>query len=61
MGAETQDSEIMKSFSVVWAGGLLPQTVLVILIVMSMVTWFITFTKLWEQRSLNKQYGDIQK
>jgi biopolymer transport protein ExbB len=62
MGAETPDqNEILKSFSVVWAGGLLPQTVLVTLVLMSMVTWFITFTKLWEQRSLNKQYSDVQK
>jgi biopolymer transport protein ExbB len=62
MGAETKESnELLQSFQVVWAGGIVPQTVLILLLLMSMVTWFITFTKLWEQRTLNKQYADVQK
>jgi len=62
MGAQNQDSgDFIKAFTVVWAGGILPQAVLVTMLLMSMVTWFITFTKMWEQRSLNKQYADVQK
>jgi biopolymer transport protein ExbB len=64
MGAESQSesqSEVLKLFDTVWAGGIIPQMIFVILVVMSMVSWFITFTKMFEQRALNKQYGDIQR
>jgi biopolymer transport protein ExbB len=60
MGAETTN-EFLKSFNTVWEGGIIPQIILVTLTMMSVVSWFITITKLFEQRSLNKQYGDIQK
>jgi biopolymer transport protein ExbB len=62
MGAEAQaESEFLKVFNTVWEGGIIPQTIGVTLLLMSIVTWFITFTKIFEQRELNKQYGDIQK
>jgi biopolymer transport protein ExbB len=60
MGAESQN-EFLKTFHTVWDGGIIPQMILVILLIMSMVSWFITFTKVLEQRGLNKQYADIQK
>jgi biopolymer transport protein ExbB len=60
MGAESQN-EFLKTFNTVWDGGIIPQMILIILLIMSMVSWFITFTKVLEQRGLNKQYADIQK
>lgn len=61
MGADVTQSEWLKVFHVVWEGGIIPQLILIILALMSMGSWFITITKLLEQRTLNKQYGDIQK
>lgn len=61
MAAETQQNELLKSFNVVWEGGIIPQIILITLTTMSVVSWFITITKILEQRSLNKQYADIQK
>jgi biopolymer transport protein ExbB len=60
MGAESQN-EFLKVFHTVWGGGIIPQMILVTLLLMSMFSWFITITKMLEQRTLNKQYGDIQK
>jgi len=61
MGAETQNTNgLTESFQSIVDGGALPITVAVILLIMSMVSWFITLTKMWEQRSLNKQYADVQ-
>jgi biopolymer transport protein ExbB len=62
MAAETQQaSEVMKMFDVILTGGPVSITISVTLGLMSMVCWFITITKMLEQRSLNKQYGDIQR
>lgn len=61
MGADTTQNELLKSFHVVWEGGIIAQIILIILAIMSVVSWFITITKMLEQRTLNKQYNDIQK
>jgi biopolymer transport protein ExbB len=63
MGAETHatENELLASFEVVWEGGIIPQILLIILAIMSIVSWFITITKMFEQRTLNKQYADIQR
>jgi biopolymer transport protein ExbB len=61
MATETQSNEFLHSFAVVWEGGIVPQVILIIMIIMSMLTWFITITKMWEQRKLNKQYLEVQK
>ena len=45
-----------------WAqGDIVAKTVLVILVVMSMASWFIMFTKLWDQRRVRKQYEQTEK
>jgi biopolymer transport protein ExbB len=62
MAAETQQpSEFLKMFQTIIDGGPVPQTILAVLGLMSVVSWFITITKMLEQRTLNKQYGDIQR
>lgn len=43
------------------AGGPVTVTVFTILVVMSAVSWFIIFTKLWDQRRLAKQHLEVQK
>jgi biopolymer transport protein ExbB len=62
MAAETQQADdFMKLFHTIWGGGIVSQATFVILGVMSLLTWFITITKMFEQRSLNKQYSDVQR
>lgn len=42
-------------------GDMVSKAVFVILVVMSAVSWFIIFTKLWDQRRLNKQHEEVVK
>ena len=59
---DTQNPEgILSSIQVVWENGPLSQAIVIILGLMSILCWFITITKMWEQRALNKQYGEVQK
>ena len=45
-----------------WAqGDFVAKGTLIILVVMSLVSWYIIFTKLWDQRRLRKQYEQTQK
>jgi biopolymer transport protein ExbB len=45
-----------------WAqGDIVAKSTLIILVVMSMVSWFIMFTKLWDQRRVRKQYEQTEK
>jgi biopolymer transport protein ExbB len=45
-----------------WAqGDIVAKTTLIILVVMSMVSWFIIFTKLWDQRRVRKHYEQSEK
>jgi biopolymer transport protein ExbB len=60
MAAETQTENPM-SVMVIWEQGLLSQSILIILSLMSLLTWFITITKWWEQRRLKKQYAEVMK
>lgn len=43
------------------AGGPVTIGTFAILVIMSAVSWFILFTKLWDQRRLAKQYEQVQK
>ncbi len=62
MGAETQQvNEVVKMYELLAEGGIVTVFLSVTLGLMSMATWFITITKMWEQRTLNKQYTDVQK
>ena len=58
MAAETQaPNEFLKMFQTIIDGGLISQTVLVILGVMSIVSWFITITKMLEQKPVAEVGG----
>jgi biopolymer transport protein ExbB len=62
MAADTQQaSQFVDMFHTVIGGGIVPQTIGTMLALMSMLSWFITITKMFEQRSLNKQYADVQR
>jgi biopolymer transport protein ExbB len=61
MAAETTAIENPYGLATIWEQGPVSQTIFVILAIMSMLTWFITITKWFEQRKLKKQYAEIQK
>jgi biopolymer transport protein ExbB len=61
MAVETQAAENPMSLMVIWEQGPLSQGILIVLSIMSLLTWFITITKWWEQRRLKKQYADVMK
>jgi biopolymer transport protein ExbB len=42
-------------------GDFVAKGTLIILVIMSLVSWYIIFTKLWDQRRLAKQYEQTQK
>jgi biopolymer transport protein ExbB len=42
-------------------GDFVAKGTLIILVIMSLVSWYIIFTKLWDQRRLSKQYEQTQK
>jgi biopolymer transport protein ExbB len=42
-------------------GGLITQTLLAIMFFMSLYSWFIIFTKLWDQKNLNKSAKVVEK
>jgi len=42
-------------------GGLMSQTILVVLLFMSAVSWYIIFSKLWDQRRLKKSAKVVEK
>jgi biopolymer transport protein ExbB len=57
MEAVTEKQEIMNPYGLeaLWAqGDMVAKTVLVIMLIMSMGSWYIIFTKLWEQHKLLK-------
>jgi biopolymer transport protein ExbB len=42
-------------------GDFVAKGTLIILVIMSLVSWYLIFTKLWDQRRLTKQYQQTQK
>lgn len=42
-------------------GDMVTKAVFTILVVMSALSWFIMFTKMWDQRRLNKQHNEVTK
>ena len=61
MAAETVTEENPYSLMVIWEQGAVSQSILIIISVMMVLTWFITITKWWEQRRLKKQYEEVMK
>jgi biopolymer transport protein ExbB len=55
-------TESPYGLSQMWhTGGLITQTLLTIMLFMSLYSWFIIFTKLWDQRTLNKSAKTVEK
>jgi len=44
-----------------WQSGMISKVTLIILVFMSLYSWFIIFTKLWDQRSMAKAADDVEK
>ena len=42
-------------------GDFVAKGTLIILVIMSLVSWYLIFTKLWDQRRLIKQYEQMKK
>jgi biopolymer transport protein ExbB len=62
MGPEHTAVENPYGLQALWAqGDPVAKAVLIILLVMSMASWFIIFTKLWDQRRVRKQYEQSEK
>ncbi len=44
-----------------WNTGMISKVTLIILVFMSLYSWFIIFTKLWDQRNMAKAAADVEK
>jgi Biopolymer transport proteins len=59
-GTEVQENPF--GLSALWAqSGFLIRGILIILVIMSFVSWYIIFTKLWDQRRMRKAYKEMEK
>jgi biopolymer transport protein ExbB len=59
-GTEVQENPF--GLTALWAqSGFLIRGVLIILVIMSFVSWYIIFTKLWDQRRMRKAYKEMEK
>lgn len=47
--------------AIIWEQGFVSQLILTVMVLMSVLTWFIAVMKWWEQRRLKKQFADVQK
>ena len=62
MGPNTTVVDNPYGLAALWQqGDFIAKGTLVILVAMSIGSWFIMLTKLWDQRRLRKQYSDVQK
>lgn len=61
MGSNTEVVENPYGIESLMNAGWISKSLLITLLIMSMLSWFIALTKMWDQRRLNKQYGDVQK
>jgi biopolymer transport protein ExbB len=62
MGPEHAAFENPYGLQAMWAtGDVVSKATLIILVIMSMASWFIIFTKLWDQRRVRKQYEVTEK
>ena len=41
--------------------GMVIRAILIILVIMSLASWYIILTKLWDQRRIRKAYKDVEK
>lgn len=62
MAPETQQVE--NPFGIVpmlKQGGIISQSIFAIMLIMSFASWYITLTKLWDQRRLRKAYKEVER
>lgn len=62
MAPETQQVE--NPFGIVpmlKQGGIISQSIFAIMLIMSFASWYITLTKLWDQRRMRKAYKEVER
>ncbi len=60
-GAAGDASELYGFTALINNGTLITYVVLGLLVLMSLVSWYITFTKYWDQYRLNKAVKNVEK
>ena len=62
MAAPTEIVENPFGLQAMWAqGGFVTKGVLLVLVIMSLASWYVILTKLWDQRRMRKAYKEVEK
>ena len=62
MAQNTENVENPFGLAQLWAeSGVVIKSTLVILIIMSLASWYVILTKLWDQRRVRKAYKEVEK
>jgi biopolymer transport protein ExbB len=62
MAPNTENVENPFGLAQLWAeSGIVIKATLVVLIVMSLASWYVILTKLWDQRRIRKSYKEVEK
>ena len=62
MAPNTENVENPFGLAQLWAqGGAVAKGTLIILVIMSLASWYIILTKLWDQRRVRKSYREMEK
>ena len=62
MAPTTENVENPFGLAAMWMqGGYVAKGTLIVLVIMSLASWYVTLTKLWDQRRLRKAYKEVEK
>jgi biopolymer transport protein ExbB len=62
MAPNTENAENPFGLAQLWAeSGIVIKSTLVVLIIMSLASWYVILTKLWDQRRVRKAYKEVEK
>ena len=62
MAPNTENVENPFGLAQLWAeSGVVIKSTLVILVIMSLASWYVILTKLWDQRRVRKSYKEMEK
>src|SRR5690606_22097528 len=62
MAPNTESVENPFGLAAMWAqSDAVAKGTLIILVIMSLASWYVTFTKLWDQRRIRKAYTEVEK
>jgi biopolymer transport protein ExbB len=62
MAPNTESAENPFGLAQLWAeSGIVIKSTLVVLIIMSLASWYVILTKLWDQRRVRKAYKEVEK